>query len=437
MVQLVFTLLPAILIVLHVGAEPVVVKDSIITLPISRRFNFTGTGTIWQKDMARIRTLMSRKAARNSARQVVSEPLSNQFTTYTASVGVGSLATVYNLLVDTGSSNTWVGAGQKYVETPHSVTYGSGEFSGTEFVDRVTLAPGLVIEKQSIGVATSSSGFDGVDGILGIGPTALTQDTLISEKSMQIPTVTDNLVNQGTIVANVMGIYFQPLTSPNGTVNDGSIAFGGADPTKFAGPVSYTRITAVAPASDFWGVDQTVRCVFLSFAKGLSLIVRTQDGLNTILELTAGIVDTGTTLIFLATDGEYLYFICTSGSLINSSTAFRRYQRATGAVLDPNTGLLRVTDVQFSVMKNLDFNIGGVTYSLTPNAQIWPRSLNSQIGGASSSIYLIVSDLGSDSGEGLDFINGYAFLERFYSVYDADNNRIGLATTSFTTVTTN
>ena len=45
--------------------------------------------------------------------------------------------------------------------------------------------------------------------------------------------------------------------------------------------------------------------------------------------------------------------------------------------------------------------------------------------------------LGSDSGEGLDFINGYTFLERFYSVFDTTNNRVGLATTSSTDSTSN
>jgi cathepsin E len=94
--------------------------------------------------------------------------------------------------VDTGSSNTWVGAGKKYVRTStsvqtsdrvvclalyrfgsppdkflQSVTYGSGEFSGNEFTDTVSLGSGLTITKQSIGVATSSQGFQGVDGILG------------------------------------------------------------------------------------------------------------------------------------------------------------------------------------------------------------------------------------------------------------------------------
>jgi cathepsin E len=82
-------------------------------------------------------------------------------------------------------------------------------------------------------------------------------------------------------------------------------------------------------------------------------------------------------------------------------------------------------------------NADGVTYALTPNAQIWPRSLNTAINGTASSIYLVVIDSGSPSGKGLDFVNGYAFLERFYSVHDTDNNRIGFATTPFTRAHTN
>ena len=38
---------------------------------------------------------------------------------------------------------------------------------GLEFIDRVTLTPSLVIQKQSIGIAIESDGFEGVDGILG------------------------------------------------------------------------------------------------------------------------------------------------------------------------------------------------------------------------------------------------------------------------------
>jgi hypothetical protein len=48
-----------------------------------------------------------------------------------------------------------------------------------------------------------------------------------------------------------------------------------------------------------------------------------------------------------------------------------------------------------------------------------------------------VSDLGTQSGQGLDFINGFSFLQRFYSVYDVTNSQVGLATTSFTDAETN
>ena len=59
------------------------------------------------------------------------------------------------------------------------------------------------------------------------------------------------------------------------------------------------------------------------------------------------------------------------------------------------------------------------------------------LGGDSSSIYLVVADLGSNSGEGLDFINGYSWLERFYTAYAVSQNQVGFATTQYTYATTN
>jgi len=96
----------------------------------------------------------------------------------------------------------------------------------------------------------------------------------------------------------------------------------------------------------------------------------------------------------------------------------------------------------------------------TANAQIWPRSLNSEIGGDSSSTYLIFVDSGSPSGKGSDFVNSFTFLcvenlpchvvtndnlvcfsyrssQRFYSVFDTTNSRVGFATTSQTYATSN
>jgi hypothetical protein len=79
--------------------------------------------------------------------------------------------------------------------------------------------------------------------------------------------------------------------------------------------------------------------------------------------------------------------------------------------MDEDTGLLKISYDQYENLQSLNFNVvGDNTLVLTPNAQIWPRSLNTAIGGDSDSIYLVISDIGSDSGTGLDFINGYAFL---------------------------
>ena len=74
---------------------------------------------------------------------------------------------------------------------------------------------------------------------------------------------------------------------------------------------------------------------------------------------------------------------------------------------------------------------------LTPNGQIWPRALNTDIGGVAGDIYLVVAAIGNNSGSGLDFINGQTWLERFYAVFDTANQRVGFATTSFTDATTN
>ncbi|KAI0263905.1 acid protease [Gloeopeniophorella convolvens] len=329
--------------------------------------------------------------------------------TYTASVGVGSPATDYTLLIDTGSSNTWVGAEKKYKQTSTSkstgkkvsVSYRSGSFSGTKFTDQVTLASELVIRSQSIGVASTAQGLDGVDGILGIGPVDLTEGTVGGKTP--VPTVTDNLFKQGTISNESIGIFYQPSTSAN-PVPNGELTFGGINPTKTTGEVNFVPITSTSPASAYWGIDQDV--------------TYGSSG-ESILSSTAGIVDTGTTLVLIATD------------------AFQAYQKVTGAKLDQSTGLLTLTASQFEKLQPLFFNIGGVRYTLTPNAQIWPRALNSQLGGTEDDIYLVVSDLGSPSGQGLDFINGFAFLQRFYSVFDVTNSQVGLATTAFTDAETN
>ncbi|KAG6817905.1 hypothetical protein H0H87_012373 [Tephrocybe sp. NHM501043] len=175
------SLLTTLVLALAVSANPLVVRDSPVKLPLARRLNTTSIHNLVRHDLARAKYLRARVEAVtkglniDAAAAIINEPVDNQAVTYIASIGVGSPAKTYELIVDTGSSNTWVGAGTSYTVTSTSVktsnkvsvTYGSGSFSGTEYTDTVTIASGLVIPAQSIGVASSATGFDGTDGILG------------------------------------------------------------------------------------------------------------------------------------------------------------------------------------------------------------------------------------------------------------------------------
>ncbi|KAI0767720.1 acid protease [Fomes fomentarius] len=412
-----FTKLSALLFVVAVGltlpSEALIARKtaSPVTLPFARRLNFTGTANLLQLDQARAQALKDHAMTRPgkfSRTPVINVPATNQVVDHVA-VAI-QLPNANSLLIDTGSSNTWVGAGQPYVRTSTSIAtgdlveviYGSGFVIGQQFTDQVELAPGLVIQNQSIGAALEDAGFDGVDGIIGIGPVDLTCGTLFPDEDLCIPTVTDNAFAQGLIDQHLIGISFEPTQSIE--ITNGELSFGGVDESKFTGPLTFVPITTTAPASEFVGIDQTV-----TYGSAGTLILPTG----------AGITDTGTTLLLLATD------------------ALATYQSITGAVFDNNTGLLRLTPDQFANLESLFFQIGDTTFEFTPNAQIFPRALNTAIGGSPDFVYLIVSDLGMPSGSGFDFVDGMTFLERFYYVFDVANSQVGFATTEFTNAVSN
>ncbi|THH03780.1 hypothetical protein EW145_g6009 [Phellinidium pouzarii] len=133
----------------------------------------------------------------------------------------------------------------------------------------------------------------------------------------------------------------------------------------------------------------------------------------------AGIVDTGTMLLYLASD------------------VFTAYQKATGMRLDETTGLLKLSSSKFKNLKLLFFMIGRTTFEWTANAQIWPCAMNAQLGGEEGTIYLTTADNGMPSRQGLDFINGFVWLQCFYTVFDMMNQQVGVTTMSFTDVETN
>ncbi|KAH9903191.1 aspartic peptidase A1 [Cubamyces lactineus] len=409
------------------GSEGLI-PSSRMTLPLAKRYNSTGSANVLKFDQARAKAIRARTGQNGgssaveyaaTSSQAFNEQAMSQAVSYIVTVIMLNYSSPDQLIVDTGSSNTWVGAnaGKPYMPSTTTqytgdavaVQYGSGAFSGKpepypvglEVLDTITLTGGLTLTNQSIGVALAAEGFDGADGILGIGPQDLTCGSFPTNPNKCVPTVTDNAWYAGLLDNYEIGVSFQP-SQESEDVN-GELTYGGVDRTKFKGDIHYVPLTATPRANEYVGYDQSIA----------------YGDKGVILDTTSGILDTGTTLVLIATD------------------AFQRYQEQTGGVQDDNTGLLRITEEQYGNLQDLYFIIGEVPYALTPNAQIWPRTLNEDIGGTSDGIYLIVNDIGNPSGQGLDFINGMSFLERFYAVYDIGNSRVGLAETSHTRAESN
>ena len=156
------------------------------------------------------------------------------------------------------SSNTWIGAGTAYdpsasstsVDTGLGVnaTYGIGDFNGNEFKETVSFRSDdgiLTATSQGLGAATSSDDFTGfADGVLGLGPVALTIGQLYDKTTgvhidAPIPTVTDTLFAEGQIPENMVAISFKPTTSTAVAplTGAGTVTFGGVNNDDFVGPI--------------------------------------------------------------------------------------------------------------------------------------------------------------------------------------------------------
>ncbi|KAL5536958.1 hypothetical protein ACEPAF_781 [Sanghuangporus sanghuang] len=119
------SLLTTVLLALTVAGSPLTIRDDAPsgTLPFSLNLNLNGT-TLPELDRARAALFLARGKEMDSVdpqddnatlpvdvnKRASNVPVANTAAMYTASVNIGSPGTSYTLLIDTGSSNTWVGA---------------------------------------------------------------------------------------------------------------------------------------------------------------------------------------------------------------------------------------------------------------------------------------------------------------------------------------
>lgn len=326
-------------------------------------------------------------------------PAINEDVSYMITVGLGTPVKNANLIFDTGSSNLWVkstaydpssSSTVKNLNETFSIQYGSGYASGKQYTDHATL--GSYKFTQEFGVSSNYSGFsNAVQGLVGFGPDDLS--TGVTSIGTKVPTPVDNLYSNHQISCNVIGVWFQPITNGGTQETNGEITFGGHDPTKYSGQITYVPITTASPASEYWGID----------------IAEIAFGTTKVTSTIHGIVDTGTTLI-----------------LLSSAATSSLYEQIPGAVLDPITTLYIIPKVEVPNLKDITFNIGHSVFTLTPAQYTVPQNQVENIGGTNGTTYSWIASLGNNE-SGLAFILGQKFLENFYSVYDTTNKRVGLA----------
>ncbi|KIW18614.1 hypothetical protein PV08_02903 [Exophiala spinifera] len=305
--------------------------------------------------------------------------------TYFSVLKFGSSRQEMYMLIDSGSANTWVMGsdcdssackihntfGSQDSTSLHktsqtwSLAYGTGEVTGVVANDTVSFANYTL--HMGFGLAsTASDDFNSypMDGILGLGRP--------SSDALGTPTLMEVLDQQGNLSNNIIGVHLQRAS--DGT-KDGQITFGGVDHSKFSGKLGYTKVTNDAsweiPADDA-GVD--------SKAVGFT-------GKSAIL-------DTGTSYILMPpSDAQKLH------SLIPGTT---------------QNGEIFV--VPCSSNANLYFTFSGVRYTVSPKDYV-----GQNLGNGCQSKVIGHQAFGPD-----EWILGAVFLKNVYTVFDFDNNQIGL-----------
>lgn len=311
---------------------------------------------------------------------------------YYSEISLGTPPQFFKVILDTGSSNLWVPSvdcgsiacflHEKYDSSLSStykangsefaIQYGSGAVSG--FVSQDTLKIGdLTIPKQDFAEITQEPGiafaFGKFDGILG-----LAYDTIAVNKI--VPPVY-NAMDRELLDENKFSFYLGD--SEKGT-DGGLVTFGGVDEELFEGKITYLPLRRKA----YWEVE-------------FDAITLGQE--TATLEKTGAAIDTGTSLIALPSS---------LAEILNSAIGAKKSW----------SGQYTIECETRDSLPDLKFNFSGYNFTLTA----YDYTLNA--GGTCISAFTPM-DLPEPIGPMA--IIGDSFLRRYYSVYDAQNDAVGLA----------
>lgn len=307
---------------------------------------------------------------------------------YYGQISLGTPAQKFEVIFDTGSSDLWVasskcdsscGRHSKYNSAKSStyvangtvfdIEYGSGPVSGFESDDTLDFG-GLKVKNQIFAEVTDASGLGAAyklgkfDGILGLAFPVLSVN--------HVATAFQNVVEQGLVDTAQFAFYL-------GNNAPGELVLGGYDTAHFTGDLVWEPLKYAT----YWEINlQGVNVAGTSYVDG---------SVN-------AIVDSGTSLLTGPTDAV--------------------------AKIAKQIGAKSVVEGEYMVacnydtLPNLDFVIGGNTYTLTPADYLIPDGNLCLLGLMGMDIPAPIGPL---------WILGDVFMRKYYTVFDYAQQRVGFA----------
>jgi len=309
---------------------------------------------------------------------------------YFGEVDVGTPAQKFTVIYDTGSSNLWVpskqcdnckNSGAAYDSSKSSkyekngkafaLQYGTGSCTGFLSEDQVIIG-GLTLDGFAFGEVTHEAadvfGQAPFDGILGMGPAKAAVDG--------VPMPMDQLVKQGKIQHNVFAYYLS-----SGGKSGSTLTLGGTDSQFYSGDFSYIPVAKAASLLPYWlvsasdikiGGDSTKSCNFLT---GCYMVV-----------------DTGTSI------------------LAGPTSAVGALTSKIGTVNEDCSNVDKLPTITIT-MAGKDFDLGPDFYVLKAKDDSGKTVCQLGIEGVNAGVPI--------------WILGDPFLRKYYTVWDADQNRVG------------
>lgn len=312
-------------------------------------------------------------------------------TQYYGVISLGSPGQSFKVVLDTGSSNLWVPSkdcglhclmknkfdhskSATYTKDGRafSIQYGSGATKGYLSKDKLNFG-GALVDQVFAEVTTEPLQWilARFDGILGLAFPNLAVDNVTPPMF--------ELKNQKLIDAVQFSFYL-----PSDPSETGEMIIGDVDQSKFVGDIAWTKLAS----ANYWTIPFD------------GLTIGTDSGKMAIAP--TAIMDTGTSLIV----GPTKDIAVIAGKV--------------GAVQNPtSTGQYMVDCQIIPNMPPIHINFGGQTYTLTPEQYVDTISFMGQS-------QCVLGFAGMDFPKPM-FILGDVFLRNYYSVFDVDNLRFGVA----------